>query len=105
MPCAGNSAEVCGDGNRVLVYTDRSWSDPTAADMLAAMQRFNATLAEAPAAITEYKQALELLQAISASNPTRKRQQPNGGQSSAIELDYLGESALRVRKVCRNVGK
>lgn len=63
MPCSGNAEQVCGDGNRVLVYTDRTWLDPTKEEMLEITEAFNKTVAEAKAAIRAYHDALDVARA------------------------------------------
>jgi len=56
--CGGNPAQWCGNVNRVLVYTDTAWTDPTRAELIALMVQYNATLSDVANAITEYEHQL-----------------------------------------------
>jgi len=62
--CGGNPAQWCGNVNRVLVYTDMAWTDPTRAELIALMVQYNATLSDVADAITEYERQLTALQAF-----------------------------------------
>lgn len=81
MPCAGNAHEICGDGNRVLVYEDQSWADPSLDQLIAAVAAYNATIAQIQGLTQQYHDALaewaaaqNTSQRRRATDPTQLRQ-------------------------------
>lgn len=70
-PCAGNHSEICGGSNRILIYEDVTWFDPTAAELAAEIVTYNQTLQEINNAILVWQNDIAQLQ---ANTSTAKRQ-------------------------------
>jgi hypothetical protein len=45
MACAGDATEICGGGNRILIYEDTTWTNPTRDDLANALDDYNAKVA------------------------------------------------------------
>jgi hypothetical protein len=88
MVCAGNPGETCGDGGRIQVYKDSTWSSPTLAELLAAVQQYSDVVEAVRSTINEYYTVMEDLQNYLSSAPSRKRQ-----------LRVVEEFQMRTRKV------
>ncbi|OTA55979.1 hypothetical protein K449DRAFT_375976, partial [Hypoxylon sp. EC38] len=59
--CSGNLAEVCGAGNRIGIYQDSDWVDPTADQLADVLQEYNSTLTQVLDAINDYKSHIQQL--------------------------------------------
>ncbi|RAK78058.1 WSC domain-containing protein [Aspergillus fijiensis CBS 313.89] len=88
-PCAGNPTELCGDGGRIQVYEDASWSSPTLAELADAVQQYNATVADARQVIADYKAHMDELAAyLSSTSTTRKR---DAATLNEFEMTLMGD--------------
>jgi hypothetical protein len=102
MPCAGNNAELCGDGNRIQVYEDSTWIDPTAADLAAILQLYNETLAQVLDAVSKYKSDIAVLQAEQEqSQDSKVRRQL---QTETIELQEITQDYQHLQVVQQLLG-
>ncbi|KPM41386.1 hypothetical protein AK830_g5169 [Neonectria ditissima] len=70
--CAGDDSELCGNWNRVQVYSDSTWFSPTLAEVQAALKDFNETLAEAKSAVAQYQTDIEKYRADGGSIKTKR---------------------------------
>lgn len=41
MACAGDPTEICGGENRILIYEDTTWTNPTLDDLANALDDYN----------------------------------------------------------------
>lgn len=53
--CAGAPSEFCGAGNRIQVYEDTTWSDPTLDQLTQVLLQYNSSLFDLSALTTQYK--------------------------------------------------
>jgi hypothetical protein len=44
--CAGDGKQACGEAGRIQIYEDAAWSNPTLAELIAAVEQYNATMEE-----------------------------------------------------------
>lgn len=103
MSCAGNPAEICGDGNHVQVYQDSAWVDPTKDDLIKALNQYNDSLTQAANAITKYRndiQALKDTLTKEGRGPKAKRQE----QAETIELQEIRRDAQILPQVQQILG-
>ncbi|KAL4877591.1 hypothetical protein BJY04DRAFT_230551 [Aspergillus karnatakaensis] len=90
MACSGNDRETCGGGNRVQLYQDSTWKNPTYAELAAAVRQYSSSMEEALNVISDYKGHLqELQEAMQSSSAKAKRDAPY----EDIELDFLGDQS------------
>ncbi|KAH6690268.1 hypothetical protein BKA61DRAFT_715740 [Leptodontidium sp. MPI-SDFR-AT-0119] len=73
VPCSGDPTQICGNGNRLQVYEDTSWSNPVVSEVIAALQAYTDKLAEVVEAFSLYKTCLLALQSVQGQK-VRKRQ-------------------------------
>ncbi|KAH7324125.1 peptidase S8/S53 domain-containing protein [Stachybotrys elegans] len=59
LVCAGNTAQFCGNGNRIRVYEDSAWRDPTLDQLTFALTNYNTTLFRVRGLIEDYNTALK----------------------------------------------
>ncbi|KAJ2973982.1 hypothetical protein NQ176_g6293 [Zarea fungicola] len=57
--CAGAKTELCGGGNRVQVYEDTTWSDPTLDQLTAVLVQYNTTLFQLTTLTNQYQQVMQ----------------------------------------------
>jgi hypothetical protein len=97
MPCAGNPTQVCGDGNRVQIYEDASWSDTTAADLIAALKKLNATISQASDVVEKYNRDIQALQDYRASQGLKvKRQDGDPGEYIMLQDILHDDDSIQV---------
>lgn len=87
--CAGNAQEVCGAGNRIQIYQDSTWFNPTTTDLANFLQEYTQSLTQAQAAIAAYHADILALQ-NALTNPSRARNLTV--TQTAIEMQVLGET-------------
>ena len=104
MTCAGNSAELCGDGNRIQVYEDSTWIDPTAADLAAVLQLYNETLAQVLDAVSKYKSDIAALQAEEGKSQGSKVRRQSQRPSETIELQRITQDYQQLQVVQQLLG-
>lgn len=103
MPCDGNSAEVCGDGNRLLVYQDSTWTDPTKDDLLNALRQYNDSLTQAANAIRKYHDDIQALKdTLAGHDPGNKHKRQS--QTEIIELQEITRDAQLLPQVQQLLG-
>ena len=95
--CSGNSAEVCGAGNRISVYKDSAWFDPTAAMLVTSLQAYQTELNGALADINTY---LSDVKALKATRGSKKRwlMRPRDDGGEQIELQNLVKDGDGLRR-------
>lgn len=72
--CDGNAAEVCGGGNRILIYQDAEWVLLTDAEFVQQLQQLEKLLEQLEAAIQTWNQDLQTYNnAIQAATQGQKR--------------------------------
>jgi hypothetical protein len=91
MPCSGNVDETCGGGNRIQIYSDSIWEDPTYEELADAVHQYNASVWQALQVIEDYRGHLETLQDILQSAPSAKVKR--AGEYEEIELRLLGDQS------------
>jgi hypothetical protein len=89
MPCSGNGGETCGGGNRIQIYSDTTWEDPTYAELADAVHQYNASVWQALQVIEDYRGHLETLQGILQSSPSAKVKR--AGEYEEIELRLIAD--------------
>lgn len=72
--CAGNQGEFCGNGNRVQVYQDSTWSDPTVQELTDVLLQYNSSLLELRQLSGQYQNLIQ--QWSDQQNSTSKRWWP-----------------------------
>ncbi|KAG4436972.1 hypothetical protein IFR05_007542 [Cadophora sp. M221] len=92
VPCSGDPTQICGNGNRLQVYEDTTWSNPVVSEVIAALQAYTDKLAEVVEAISLYKTCLLALQSVQGQK-VRKRQKIKG---ESIELKNLRSAQGKV---------
>jgi hypothetical protein len=75
-PCAGNSTELCGGGNRIDVYQDLSWFIPSIPQLITATEELNATLFQLQQEINAYEQ--DISEALSQGKASSSKRQTGG---------------------------
>ncbi|CAG7916266.1 unnamed protein product [Penicillium olsonii] len=94
-PCAGNPAEICGDGGRIQIYEDPTWSDPTAEELADAVRQYASAVDDVRSAMVDYRASLSDL-ADYVSSKTKRLLLKTGPE---IEADLLKhESALKAAR-------
>ncbi|KAK4226037.1 hypothetical protein QBC38DRAFT_529662 [Podospora fimiseda] len=91
MACAGNSQQLCGSGNRIQVYEDKTWKDPTKDEMNKLIRDYYEIMVESGEILREMEALLEEYQGLQVEGSrsrVRARVDPIG-RSSAIR-DGLG---------------
>ncbi|KAL2802194.1 hypothetical protein BJX63DRAFT_441347 [Aspergillus granulosus] len=91
MPCSGNPGETCGGGNRIQIYSDATWEDPTYGELTDAVHQYNASVWQALQVIEDYRGHLETLQGILQSGQSTKVKRE--GEYEEIELSLLGDQS------------
>jgi hypothetical protein len=103
QPCAGNPAEECGQGNRIQIYQDSTWFDPTVAELAIILQVYNTTLAQAVAALSTYESHIEALQALGSQAKKGKVRRDLPPQS--FLLKQISSDSRTLRTVQQNLGR
>ncbi|PYI31449.1 hypothetical protein BP00DRAFT_474956 [Aspergillus indologenus CBS 114.80] len=93
MPCSGNTAETCGGGNRVQIYADRTWEDPTYAELADAVHQYNASVWQALQVLESYQGHLETLQGLLQSSSSAKAKRADQSDYEEIELQMMGDQS------------
>jgi len=96
--CTGNSTELCGGGNRIQIYKDSTWTDPTFAQLADAIEQYNASLAAARATISDYRNNIDTLQTLLGQSNKKSRRRSD--TLTEIEMQVLGN-----RNTMRMVGE
>lgn len=73
LSCAGDSSEICGGTNRMTLYEDLTWDNPTRKALADALRDFYTLIAEVDAAIQDWNDAIK---AYVAPARFRKRDDP-----------------------------
>jgi lipid II:glycine glycyltransferase (peptidoglycan interpeptide bridge formation enzyme) len=77
MPCDRNTGEICGGGNRILIYQDAAWVLLTDLEFAAQLQALEALLQQLQVLIQKWSQDLQTynttLQAATTQNQKKKR--------------------------------
>jgi hypothetical protein len=71
MACVGNPGQTCGGGNRVQIYEDSTWKDPTLEELADGIRLFNSTVQEAREVIDTYQDHLHALQSLVDSSSSK----------------------------------
>ncbi|KAH7323511.1 hypothetical protein BKA65DRAFT_540182 [Rhexocercosporidium sp. MPI-PUGE-AT-0058] len=100
VPCSGDPTQICGNGNRLQVYEDTTWSNPVVSEVIAALQAYTDKLAEVVEAISLYKTCLLALQSVQGQK-VRKRQSI---KRESIELQNLRRSQAKVGTALGDLG-
>lgn len=98
--CAGDSTQACGEAGRIQVYEDLTWKNPTLDELIAAVERYNATMEDAREAIATYRGHISQLEELLQSQGSRKRQ---AGQIEALKT-AVTEDYDRVQAVSDREG-
>jgi hypothetical protein len=61
--CSGNSKEICGAGNRIGIYQDSTWFDPSADQLISSMKNLIVALDHVRQDIADYGSILKQWQA------------------------------------------
>jgi hypothetical protein len=69
--CAGRDTETCGSGNRLQVYVDTTWSDPTLDELTNVLTQYNTSLYEASQLTERYETLIAQWAAQQGSNKRR----------------------------------
>jgi hypothetical protein len=59
MPCDGDQTEICGGGNRILIYQDAAWVLLTDAEFVAQLQALEQLLQQYQVLIQQWNQDLQ----------------------------------------------
>ena len=95
ITCTGNSTELCGGGDRIQIYKDSTWTDPTFAQLADAIEQYNASLAAARATISDYRNNIDTLQTLLGPSNKKSRRRST---VTEIEMTVLGiREDMRVR--------
>ncbi|RAK74413.1 uncharacterized protein BO72DRAFT_515847 [Aspergillus fijiensis CBS 313.89] len=92
MLCSGNAGETCGGGNRVQIYADRTWEDPTYAELADAIHQYNASVWQALQVLESYQNHLETLQGLLQSS-SAKVKRADQSEYEQIELQMMGDQS------------
>lgn len=79
MRCAGNPGEVCGGSNRIQVYEDTEWKDPTVDELADLIRRYHAAMTAARRLLEE---AETLFSDTTPPSGTKTKRQVFGAASS-----------------------
>ncbi|KAK4446244.1 hypothetical protein QBC34DRAFT_411784 [Podospora aff. communis PSN243] len=106
MRCAGNPAETCGGGNRIQVYQDTDWKDPTLDELAGLIRRYHAAMSAARGLLDEAEKLLAGMMASSAKGKRAMKRQSGPLQGLRnrftpvrIELEEIAMTSTR------NVGR
>ncbi|KAK3985703.1 hypothetical protein QBC44DRAFT_362053 [Cladorrhinum sp. PSN332] len=91
MACAGNSLQTCGSGNRIQVYEDKTWKDPSQEEMAKMISDYYHAVHEALDSLHEIEDLLQQLEALEGSRVGSARARRDPGQSTGVR--QLLESA------------
>ncbi|KAL5364976.1 hypothetical protein BJX96DRAFT_179434 [Aspergillus floccosus] len=91
--CAGDGTQACGAGGRIQVYEDLTWRNPTLDELIAAVERYNATMEQVRQVIASYQGHINELQDLLQSQPSavgkrKRQQQPFENIEMEIRKDY-----------------
>jgi hypothetical protein len=101
--CAGSNAEECGQSNRIQIYEDSTWLDPTAADLAIVLQEYNTTLAEAADALSTYQSHIEALQALGGQSTKSKVRRQS--QAETILLQEIRSDSQILSNLQQRLGR
>ncbi|KAK0622800.1 hypothetical protein B0T14DRAFT_601476 [Immersiella caudata] len=72
--CAGNPGETCGGGNRIQVYEDTDWKDPTLEELAALIRRYHVAMSAARGLLDEAEKLLTEMASSANGKRMMKRQ-------------------------------
>ncbi|KAJ4288360.1 hypothetical protein N0V88_007399 [Collariella sp. IMI 366227] len=92
QPCSGNAKEICGNGNRMILYKDTTWKIPTRPDLGAQVQEYLELLAELQQLIQQWN---DLIQQAISQQGNAKRQ--TGGADILVQVANARAAILRLQ--------
>ncbi|KAI1374021.1 hypothetical protein F4677DRAFT_461856 [Hypoxylon crocopeplum] len=92
--CPGNPAEVCGASNRIGIYQDSAWVDPTADQLADVLQEYNSTLVQVLDAIDNYKSHIQQLKDL--------RNQKKRGLDSRLAVRQSQTETILLQDITRD---
>ena len=75
--CAGNNTEVCGGGNRIQIYRDFTWFDPSFTQLIDAIEQYNISVDTALSAIADYRSTVVAIEEFLQDQPGGSRKRSN----------------------------
>ena len=97
QPCAGNPLELCGNGNRMIMYRDPTWVVPTRPDLGGQVQEYLELLAELQQLIQQWNDLIQQAIAQQNSGSTKVRRQANAELLAQIATARGAILSLRAR--------
>ncbi|KAL5334298.1 hypothetical protein BJX70DRAFT_405543 [Aspergillus crustosus] len=92
MVCSGNDNQLCGGRNRIQVYEDSSWKDPTLDELADTIRQYNASIAATRQVIDDYNEHLAMLQdTMDPSSSSRSKRADSPYEE--IELQILNDQS------------
>ncbi|KAK3902245.1 hypothetical protein C8A05DRAFT_15670 [Staphylotrichum tortipilum] len=97
QPCSGNPQQLCGSGNRMIMYQDPTWVVPTRPDLAAQVDEYLELLAELQGLIQDWNDLIEQAIAQANSGSTKMRRQVNADLLAQIATARNAIISLRAR--------
>ncbi len=96
MPCDGNTGEICGGGNRILIYQDAAWVLLTDIEFAEQLQALEALLQQLQVLIQKWNQDLQTYNTAlkAAATQNQKRQGGSVAVSQAGMQANLDQQAI-----------
>lgn len=89
MSCAGNSHEICGGGNRILIYQDVLWALPTIASFANEdLQTLIDALMDLRTSILNYQAAVDDFRTFLLSGGQKRRRLEPADELADIEQKF-----------------
>ncbi|KAL2135249.1 hypothetical protein VTI74DRAFT_9234 [Chaetomium olivicolor] len=92
QPCSGDGREICGNGNRMLLYKDTTWKIPTRPDLGAQVQEYLELLAELQQLVQQWN---DLIQQAIAQQGNARRQ--TDGTDILVQIANARAAILRLQ--------
>lgn len=106
--CAGNSLELCGNGNRIQIFQDTSWYVPSTRQLIDALNDYDSALSSARSAMQTYHDHLQQYKNDGGSISGSKSKRDSGGVLTAVlrvDLGYLQTDHSILDKIQATLGK
>jgi hypothetical protein len=91
MACAGNPNELCGGGNRILIYQDVLWAIPTTLSFANEdLQTLSDALVELRELIVKWRAAVDAYRTFLLSGGQNRRRQGSSQQQQVDNIHEIG---------------
>lgn len=98
-PCNGDPTEICGGGNRILIYQDSAWVLLTDAEYAAELKELQALLQQLQTLVAKWYQDLQAYYAaIKAAAQTKRKRASISLTQQGITLNLDQQAILELMK-------